>query len=92
MNATDPKYITAIASKIVQNVTDGDDQPEDIGTVYGILCSFARDILNDVQGETLDAIGRPREEAPNALRHLSQRFYSMGKELIENSHRGCGGC
>lgn len=91
MNATDPKYIASRAMMIVQSLTDGDDQPGDFDTAYGILCSFARDILNDVQGETLDAIGRPREEAPDALRHLSQKFYSMGKDLVENAHRGCGG-
>ena len=87
MNAPDPKYIKAIATKIAQNVTDGDDQPGDFDAVYGILCRFAVDVLNDVQGATLDALGRPRDESRDALRHLSEKVYSISKEVIDQVGR-----
>lgn len=91
MNATDPKYIASRAMMIVQSLTDGDDQPEDFDTAYGILCRFAVDVLNDAQGAVLDALRRPREEAHNALSHLSQRLYNMSKEVIDQLRepKGC---
>ena len=92
MNATDPKYIASRAMMIVQSLKDGDDEPGDFDTAYGILCRFAVDVLNDAQGAVLDALRRPREEAHNALSHLSQRLYNMSKEVIDQLRepKGCG--
>ena len=57
-----------------------------------IRCCTAAGCVSANAPAVLDALRRPREEAHNALSHLSQRFYNMSKEVIDQLRepKGCG--